>query len=170
MSTQHDQDNKTKPPHKTDVYFFDDFQKILGSDVGIRRLASVLYQVRKQRTSILSGCCGTPASKCRTRSKLNVRTEKLIQTSSSICTMCCLSAASSPILLHAWDIAPSVQASFDIPVERVRSASTFASPKTSRSKVNFGHLFTDAAHTVVGDFDVDNVVGLHHQEVCNLPQ
>ena len=74
---------------------------------------------------------------------------------------------STPVELHAWDIAPTEQAPpSDIQIERSRSAPVFSGPKKWLGKAksgNFGLLFTDAAHTVIGDFEFDTFVGLHNE-------
>ncbi len=139
--------------HITDIYFFEQFSEVLGLDAGICWLSSVPYKNRKARQTSSS-----PASQCRIRPKLKELPRKTIHNSTANYTM-----DSSPVELHAWDIAPTEQAlPSDIQIDRSRSAPVFATKRRlEKSKSgNFGLLFTDAAHTVIGDFEFDAFDGL----------
>jgi hypothetical protein len=142
------------PLHITDVFFFDEFSKILGPDASMRWLSSVHDRNRKARSSQMFTA---PSAESRTGSKLKVLPRKSIQVSKTNNKICSLPTDSLPPVLHAWDIAPTEQTPpFDSQIERSRSAPVFASPKRWLQKANSGNiglLFTDAAHTVIGDLE-----------------
>ncbi len=156
--------------HITDVYFFDEFTKLLGSDADKRWLTVVHHKERKERLNqILLRSCTSPASEIRIPPKLRAEKSTRSANSTTHYTSRSLPTLISPAALDAWDIDPTEQAAlFDL--ERSRSAPAVSSLKSSLPKADFGLLFTDAAHTVIGDLEYDAFVRLYRSESCSLPR
>ena len=159
--------------HITDVYFFDEFSKILGSDAGIRWLSYVHDGNRKARCSQMLPTCRSAVVECRMGSKVKELPRKSIQTLKTNNRVCCLPSESSQPVLDGWDIAPTEQAPpFASEIERSRSAPVFACPKSLLQKANSGNiglLFTDAAHTVIGDLEFDTLFDFSIQNRAVFP-